>query len=103
MSKKKRIYRTKEFKFKVALAALKGNKQIVEIAEDFKVHPNQVTQWKKELLEKGADIFNQDTTEKEKDAEKQKDFLFKKVGQQAIEIDWLKKNLGISDETKGVK
>ena len=46
---RKRTYRTKEFKFKVAIEAIKGQKQIAEIAEEYKVHPNQITQWKKEL------------------------------------------------------
>jgi transposase-like protein len=95
--KKKRTYRTKEFKFKVALAAIKGNKQIAEIAEEFKVHPNQVTLWKKELLEKGAEIFAKDDKKEKDDIKTERDFLYQKVGEQTIRIDWLKKNLGIED------
>jgi transposase-like protein len=95
--KRKRTYRTKELKFKIAIEALKGNRQISEIAEEYKVHPNQVTQWKKELLEKGADIFSRDEKDEEKKLKSERDFLFQKVGEQAIRIDWLKKNLRIED------
>jgi len=93
---KKRTYRTKEFKFKVALEAIKGQKQIAELAEEYKVHPNQISTWKKELLEKGSSIFDKKDLSHEKKIAEEKDFLYKKVGEQAIQIEWLKKNLGIS-------
>ena len=92
---KKRIYRTKEFKFKVAIEAVKGQKQIAELAEEYKVHPNQISTWKKELLEKGSSIFDKKDSSQEKNIEAEKEFLYKKVGEQAIQIEWLKKNLGI--------
>ena len=95
--KGKRTYRTKEFKFKVALEAIKGNKQVSEIAEEFKVHPNQIALWKKELLEKGAEIFSKDDKKADDRIRTERDFLYKKVGEQAIRIDWLKKNLGIEE------
>jgi transposase-like protein len=93
---RKRTYRTKEFKFKVALEAVKGQKQIAELAEEYKVHPNQISTWKKELLEKGSSIFDKKDLGQEKKAEAEKDFLYKKVGEQAIQIEWLKKNLGMT-------
>ncbi len=93
---KKRTYRTKEFKFKVALEAIKGQKQIAELAEEYKVHPNQISTWKKELLEKGSSIFDKKDLSHKKKVEAEKDFLYKKVGEQAIQIEWHKKNLGIS-------
>jgi transposase-like protein len=94
--KRKRTYRTKEIKFKVALEAIKEQKQISEIAEEYNVHPNQVTQWKKELLEKGADVFALDKKQTEKEIREQQDKLYKKVGEQQMHIDWLKKTLGIT-------
>ena len=93
---RKRTYRTKEFKFKVALEAVKGQQQIAELAEEYKVHPNQISTWKKELLEKGSSIFDKKDLSQEKKVEAEKDFLYKKVGEQAIQIEWLKKNLGIT-------
>jgi transposase-like protein len=94
---KKRIYRTKEFKFKIAIEAIKGQKQISELAEEFNVHPNQISKWKTQLLEKGADVFSNNDQKQEKNIEEEKDFLFRKVGEQTIHIDWLKKKLGITE------
>lgn len=90
--KEKRMYRTKEMKFKIALEAIKGQKQVSEIAEEYQVHPNQVTQWKKELLEKGALVFGKEQSTEEKTLQEERDFLYKKVGEQTIRIDWLKKS-----------
>ncbi|MBF8305747.1 MAG: transposase, partial [Acidobacteria bacterium] len=45
------------FKAKVALAAIKGERTLVELAAEFKVHPNQIGQWRMELLERAAEVF----------------------------------------------
>jgi transposase-like protein len=93
---KKRINRTKELKFKVAIEAIKGDKQISELAAQYNVHPNQISQWKKLLLDNGAEIFDaKESTLKANDKEKEQ--LYKTVGKQQVAIDWLKKNLGIMD------
>ena len=94
---KKRQRRTKEVKFKIALEAVKGQKQISEIAAEYQVHPQQVTQWKKELIENGAEIFSSFKEKTAKDREKEKDTLFRQIGYQQVQIDWLKKKLGIDD------
>ena len=57
MSKRPRRNHAPTFNAKVALEALKGNETIVELAERYQVHPNQVTEWKKQLLEHAADVF----------------------------------------------
>ena len=56
--KNKRRNHSALFKAKVALEAAKGNKTMAELASEFGVHPSQITQWKKQLLESMQDIFS---------------------------------------------
>jgi putative transposase len=93
---KKRIIRNKEFKFKIALEAIKGEKQLSQIASEYNVHPNQISQWKKQLLEKGAEIFDLKGNEKAQH-EMEMEELYKTLGKQKVKIDWLKKSLGIME------
>lgn len=85
------------FKAKVAFEAAKGEKTIAEIASIYEVHPNQVSAWKKEFLERLPEIFN-DTSSKEKKANEIKEERYlKQIGQLSVEVEWLKKsasNLG---------
>jgi len=94
--KAKKTHRDKEFKFKVAIEAIKGEKQITELASEFGVHPQQITQWKKELLDKGAELFSSKKESDVKKIEKERERLYKTIGHQQVRIDWLKKTLGIS-------
>ena len=57
MSKRPRRNHAPGFKAKVALEALKGEQTIVELSQRFQVHPNQITEWKKQLLEHAPDIY----------------------------------------------
>lgn len=57
MTKRTRRNHTKNFKAKVALTALRGDKTLAEIAQQYEVHPNQVTDWKKQLQERATDVF----------------------------------------------
>ena len=57
MSRRPRRNHTAAFKSKVALAAVKGEKTLAELAEQFDIHPNQITQWKSQLLEGAAGVF----------------------------------------------
>lgn len=79
------------FKAKVALEAIRGEKKVNEIASEHGVHPNQVSAWKSELLQNAAGIFGKPDKSKQKDDQKEKDQLYKRIGQKDIEIEWLKK------------
>ena len=57
MTKKSRRTHSPAFKAKVALSALKGEKTLAELAQEFEVHPNQITTWKAQLLEGAAGVF----------------------------------------------
>ena len=92
MSKKRRQF-SNELKFTIVIEALKGQRQITEIAAEYDVHPNQITNWKRQFLKHGASVFGEKKDTEKDELEKTKDELFKKVGQQQYEIDWLKKNL----------
>jgi len=93
----KRIRRSKELKFKVALEAIRGEKQLAQIAEEYQVHPQQVTQWKKELLEKGPELFATHAERDGKRLEAEREELFKTIGHQQVVIAWFKKKLGVSE------
>ena len=73
-----------EFKAKVALAACKGDKTLAELAEQFGIHPTQVTEWKQQLQERAADVFG--GTKLKSDAADLK-VLHAKIGQLALEHD----------------
>ena len=87
MTKRTRRNHASGFKAKVALAAVKGDKTVVEIAQHYEVHPNQVTEWKRQLQEKAADVFEGKTPVGK--AEPDLKVLPAKIGQQALEIDFL--------------
>ena len=82
------------FKFKVALEAAKEQQTRSEIASQFEVHPTQVGQWKKALLEKGSAVFEMpQQQDKKKQVEKETE-LYEQIGRLKMELEWLKKKAG---------
>ena len=65
MTRRKRRNHSPEFKAKVAVAALKGDKTLAELAQQFDVHPNQITDWKSQLLERSAQVFGDSASKAE--------------------------------------
>lgn len=88
MAQRKR--HTPEFKAKVALEALREEKTVNQIASEYEVHAAQVSQWKKQALEKIADGFRS-KSQKKKEEGPSKEELFGQIGQLKVELDWLKK------------
>ena len=86
--KRPRRNHTPAFKAKVALAAVKGDKTLAELAQQFDVHPNQITQWKGQLLEGAADVFGADRTEPKSESVDLK-ALHAKIGELTLENDFL--------------
>ena len=85
---------SKELKARIALDAIKVQKTIAELASEYEVHANQISLWKKQLLDAAPTAFSNG---KDKDAEQkevERYHLYKKVGQLKIEVDWLKKKTG---------
>ena len=94
MSKRPRRNHTPAFKAKVALSAIKGDRTLVQLAEQFDVHPNQITSWKAQLEEGAADVFGpgkgSGTSQPAVDVKS----LHAKIGELTLENDFLEGALG---------
>jgi transposase len=88
--KQKRRKFTGAFKAKVAIEALKERETLAELSKRFEVHPNMISKWKQEFLEKSAEIFDKKS---DADSGVDADKLYAKIGQLEIENDFLKKSL----------
>jgi transposase-like protein len=90
-----RTKRTSEFKAKVALAAIRGDQTVAELASLYKVHPNQITNWKRQAQEQMVAAFDSKKSKSIKDDERLKEELYRQIGQLKVELDWLKKKSGL--------
>ena len=92
MAKKRQSF-SKDFKAKVTLEALREESTIQEIAVKYGVHPNQISQWKAQAIAGLADIFERPNkkSEETRKQEEEKDSLLKTIGEQKVELDFLKK------------
>jgi len=86
-----------EFKGKVALAAAVGDRTLAELAGRYEVHPSQITQWKRQLLEGLPAIFSRPGNRQEQEQQELTARLYQQIGQLKVELDWLKKKAGLDD------
>ncbi|MBU4174248.1 MAG: transposase [Actinobacteria bacterium] len=96
MPKRPRRNHGAAFKAKVALEAIKEEQTLVQLAERFDVHPNQITKWKKQMLDRAQEVFAKEKKGKEGPSIKE---LHAKIGQLAMENDFLATALGCIEET----
>lgn len=88
MSKQRRRF-SADFKFRVALDAAKGQQTISELAGKHGLHPNQISQWKRQLLESGTDVFSRNGAPDQQEAIQAE--LYEQIGRLKMELEWLKK------------
>jgi transposase-like protein len=91
--KQRKIF-SKEFKARVALDAVKGQKTINELSTEYGVHPNQIGQWKKTLLKDSAELFSRSKDRDAETHEAEKERLYQQIGKLQVELEWLKKTAG---------
>lgn len=82
------------FKAKVALAAVRGDRTLAELTSEFGVHANQISKWKRQLLDGVPGIFSEGHREDLRQQEALTDRLYQQIGQLKVELDWLKKKSG---------
>jgi putative transposase len=92
MSKKRRQY-SSDYKFKLALEAAKGSKTLTQLGSDTGVHPNQISQWKAQLLDGGANLFQRNPEQSLRELQQQEAELYEQIGRLKMELEWLKKKV----------
>jgi transposase-like protein len=96
LTKKRKRY-SAQFKFQVALEAVKGLKTVNQLASEHELHPNQVSQWKRQLLEEGATIFDNGAAQQQQREMAQTEAeLYEQIGRLKMEVEWLKKSSRLS-------
>ena len=95
MTRRKRKTYDDAFKAKIALEAIKETETLSELASRYDVHPNQIRNWKNEFLENAAIVFggDKDAKAENKDLLREREELHKRIGEQTMQIDFLKKSL----------
>jgi len=84
---------TSNFKFKVVIGALSERFTIQELGRKYEIHPAQITNWKAQFLKNGQAVFDKKAKDARSEAEEKEERLLKTIGQQKVELDFLKKAL----------
>jgi transposase-like protein len=86
-----------KFKAKVAVEAIRGERTLSQLASQYHVHPMQVGQWRRTALEQMTDLFVDGRKRKRPDGDVERDALYEEIGRLKVELDWLKKKVGLLD------
>ncbi len=85
------------FKARVAIDAIRGDKTLSQLGSQYKVHPIQIAKWRKAAMEQLPELFVDGRTKKGAVAEAGNDVLYEEIGRLKVELDWLKKKVGMLD------
>ena len=87
-----------QFKARVVIEAIRGYKTLSQLASQFKVHPIQIAKWRKAALEQMPELFVDGRTRKARSSgEADNNALYEEIGRLKVELDWLKKKVGMLD------
>jgi transposase-like protein len=89
----KRKQHNPKFKFTVALEAAKESRTVNELASAFGVHPSQVSQWKRQLIDEGPEMFNAKLSRSPRKEANKEPALYEQIGRLKMELEWLKKKV----------
>lgn len=85
-----------EKKFKIAMEAARNDKTVNQIASEYGVHACQVSEWKRQLMESGTELFRSKRRRKTRECIEDVEYLQQQVGKLTVQLDWLKKKQGIA-------
>jgi transposase-like protein len=100
MAGRKRRRFSAEFKARVVRAAMREDKTLAELATQFDIHPNQITEWKRQVLEAMPEVFGRRKAAEAKATEDHESRLYEQIGKLQVELEWVKKKarqLGLDD------
>jgi transposase-like protein len=93
----KRKRHSAKFKFEVAMEAAKDQEPVNRIAAKYEIHPSQVSQWKRQLLDEGTAVFSTANERKEREQEALQTDLYEQIGRLKMDLEWLKKKVTYVD------
>ena len=96
MTTKRKQY-SNDFKFKIALEAIKGVKTVSQLASEYNVHPTQIGTWKKQLVQQGNTLFTRPNDQQQREQQDKEAALYEQIGRLKMELEWLKKKAASFD------
>ena len=92
-----------DFKAKVALEALRGDKTVLDLAQHYEIHPTVIHEWKRQLTESAANAFKPDSKNEDQASQAKLDKLYRKIGQLEVERDFLASRPGLLELAKKMR